>query len=103
MIYIFWTCSNTEEAKRIIHALIEKSWIACATIFPEVTSIYQWNNQINEDTEVKVVLKSQKTHFSRIEKFISQQASYEVPEIVSVCADKVHAPYKKWLDEVISD
>lgn len=42
MIYVFWTCSNGEEAKKITYLLLNERLIACASILPEIESIYRW-------------------------------------------------------------
>ena len=57
IVYIFWTCRDKEEAKKIIHGLLHQQLIACASIFPEVESIYRWEGRIEESREVKVILR----------------------------------------------
>lgn len=97
MIYIFWSCSNLEEAKMIIHQLLEKKWIACASIFPEILSIYTWKGKVEESREVKVLLKTQKHHFLSIQNHILKNGSYEVPEIVQFNVTDVNPQYLSWI------
>ena len=40
-----------KEAKKIILGLLDKHLIACASILPEVESIYRWNGEIQEEKE----------------------------------------------------
>lgn len=98
MIYIFWSSANLEEAKRVVRELVEKQLIACASLFP-VTSIYRWEGKVEEGAEVKVVLKTQAKHFAKVEAYILEHGSYEVPEIVSVAVSSVCSPYLKWLTQ----
>jgi periplasmic divalent cation tolerance protein len=97
MIYIFWTCRNKQEAKEIIHKLLEKRLIACASIFPEVESIYRWEGKIEESCEVKIVLKTTRTHFDAIQSYIQAHCSYEVPEILQVDVTQGNASYLSWV------
>lgn len=97
MIYIFWSCRNKTEAKQIIHALLNKKLIACASILPEVESIYRWEGVIEEGSEVKVILKTLARHFEAVQHVIQTQCSYEVPEIVQVAVAQGNARYLAWV------
>jgi periplasmic divalent cation tolerance protein len=99
MIYIFWTCPNKEEAKRIIFGLLDKHLIACASILPEIESIYRWEGKIEEGREVKVILKTQPKHFDLICSYIIENGSYEVPEIVQVYVSQGNPRYLAWVKE----
>jgi len=97
MIYIFWTCRDQEEAKRIIHSLLNQHLIACASILPEVTSIYRWEGKVEESKEVKVILKTQPHHFDVIRTYIEANGSYEVPEILQVPISQGNPRYLSWV------
>lgn len=100
MIYIFWTCRDKQEAKKIAHSLLDQRLIACASIFPEIESIYRWEGKIEEGQEVKVILKSTHKHFDAIQSYILAHCSYEVPEIVQVDVAKGNPRYLSWLIEI---
>jgi len=102
MNYIFWTCRDSEEARRIALLLLEKNLIACASLIPQVQSLYRWKGKMEESTEVKVILKTQKQHFEAICDCILREGSYEVPEIVQIDTSCVYAPYAAWLKEETS-
>lgn len=101
MIYIFWSCRDKNEAKRIIRQLLEKKWIACASIFPNVESIYEWEGKVEEANEVKVILKSVTSQFDAIAALIQKECSYEVPEILQVDIAKGNTSYLAWLEKII--
>ena len=102
MIYIFFTCINPAEAKRIIHQLLDRRLIACASIIPEVQSIYRWEGKIEESKESKVILKTVSKHFDAIEQLIKKLSSYDVTEIIQVEISKVNAPYLCWVHQECS-
>lgn len=99
MIYIFWTCSTQEEAKKIIHQLLDKQLIACGSIIPGVESLYRWQGKIEESHEVKVILKTVGHHFNAIEIHIKNHCSYKVPEIVRIDITDCNPDYLKWITE----
>lgn len=97
MIYIFWTCATRTEARTVIDQLLEKRLIACASILPEVESVFRWKGKIETASEAKVILKSQSEHFEKIRALILEKGSYEVPEIVEVPVHRVNPSYLQWL------
>lgn len=103
MIYIFWTCATLEEAKSIARALLEQHLIACVSFFPNIVSMYRWQGKIEEDAEVKVVLKTEARHFDVICKEIEKRCSYEVPEIVQVAITHGNPRYLSWVSEEVAN
>jgi periplasmic divalent cation tolerance protein len=101
-IYIFWTCREKAEAKRIIHKLLEQRLIACASILPNVESLYRWKGKIEESREVKVILKTLPNHYALIQSFIQQHCSYEVPEILQVAITQGNPDYLSWIAQETS-
>lgn len=97
VIYIFWNCRNTQEAKEMIQGLLDEQLIACASIFPEVESIYRWEGKIEQSRETKVILKTSSTHFDRIQSYIQARCSYQVPEILQVDIAQGNLPYLSWV------
>lgn len=99
MIYIFWTCRNTEEAQNVAKLLLEKRLVACASILPEVESLYRWKGKIEIGKETKVIFKTQSKHFDPICQLILEHGSYDVPEISQIAVVGAHLPYLSWLQE----
>ena len=93
------TTSNEEEAKKIAKTLIENKLIACCTIIPKVTSIYVWNNNLNEDSEVLMVMKTKTELFSEIQNEIKKIHSYDVPEIICIPVIEGSYDYLNWINE----
>ncbi len=93
------TTTNEEEAKKIAKHLIEKKLIACATIMPKVNSIYVWNNQLNEDTESLMIMKTKTELYSKTEEEIKKLHSYEVPEIICIPILTGSKEYLNWIEE----
>ncbi|MBX9744708.1 MAG: divalent-cation tolerance protein CutA [Chlamydiales bacterium] len=97
MIYVFWTCRDIPEAKKIIHGLLDEHLIACASILPGVESIYRWEGKIEESQEVKVILKTTCSRYDVVQKYIQSHCSYEVPEIVQIHVADGNSTYLSWV------
>lgn len=96
-VYIHWSCRNLEEARTISRSLLEKQWVACASLIPHVESHYLWKGKIEVDEEVKVIFKTRSSHCEAIRLYIEKHGSYEVPEIVQITMNEINPSYLKWL------
>lgn len=101
-IQIEWMAANGEEARKIVEKLLEDKLIACANFIQEVESYYTWKGAIETSIEVKVLLKSHKECFDRIEALITKQSSYEVPAILAFSIVEGNQKYLQWLADSIN-
>ena len=95
---IYITCSKVDEAKNISRNLLEKELIACANIFPNIESIYTWQNKIVEDSEVVLIVKSKKELFSFIKEEVLLLHTYSNPCVVQLDITHGQEKYLKWID-----
>ena len=96
-VIVFMTAPKREEAERLAEIIINERLAACVQILPEITSFYHWQGKIERDSEVLILAKTTIDKFPEMEKVVSENHSYEVPEIVAVPSEAVSAPYLAWL------
>jgi len=97
MIFIYITCPNKKEAKKIGLDLIKKRLAACCNIFP-IESIYWWQKRIVKDKEVVLIVKTLKKNFKKIEREVKRLHSYAVPCILEIQIKRGNLKYLKWLE-----
>lgn len=102
-IVIFITTPNREDAQSLARVLVEQRLAACVQILPEIVSIYRWQNQVQQETEVLLLIKTVREKFAALETVVRANHAYEVPEILAVPAAEISQPYLKWLIENIAD
>lgn len=101
MIYIFITCPSKKEAREILEKLLNERLIACGSIFPEVECHYIWNGKIQSSLEAKMILKTTKEFFNKIEKLVELHCSYKICEMAAVDTLLVSKEYKNWMEQVL--
>jgi len=87
--------------ENISKLLIEKKMAACVNIYPAVLSIYRYNNEVVEDNEYLVHIKTTSDKFTEIRKIIERLHNYETPEIISLEILEGNEKYLKWLQNEI--
>ncbi|MBM3199246.1 MAG: divalent-cation tolerance protein CutA [Chlamydiae bacterium] len=103
MICVLWTCKHQEEAKKICRNLLDARLIACASLLPEVFSLYRWEGTLQESQECKVFLKTTEENFPALCKRIQEECSYEVPEILQISIAAGNPSYLAWVKESVQD
>jgi len=99
-IVVFITASSEDEAARIAKALVEAKLAGCVNIIKNVRSIYSWQGKVEDETEVLMIVKTQKSLFDSLMKKVKELHSYTVPEIIAMPIVKGSEDYLKWVREV---
>jgi len=95
---IIMTTSTNEEATKIVRCLLEERLIACANIIGPISSLFWWNDKIEEATEFLVFMKSNTKLFDKLSERVKAIHSYEVPEIIALPILKGSPSYLSWLE-----
>jgi periplasmic divalent cation tolerance protein len=97
-IQVFTTTDTKENARQIAKKVVEKNLAACAQIIGPISSIFWWKNNINEEEEWLIIIKSRKDLYDDLEHAIMKVHKYEIPEILAVPVLAGAKSYLEWLD-----
>ncbi len=100
MILIYITCKDSKEAKKISKHLLEKRLIACTNMHP-IESMYWWENKIQEDKEVVLLVKTGEKNYEKVKEEVQKLHSYEIPCILRIKAE-ANEEYNKWIEKETS-
>ncbi len=96
-VIVYSTYPNAAEAEAIAAAMVDARLVACANIFPAMTSIYHWNGARQRDSEVAVVMKTRSSLAARVALEIKTRHSYGTPAIVVLPIIDGSAEYLSWI------
>ncbi|XP_038672282.1 protein CutA homolog [Scyliorhinus canicula] len=99
----FITCPNMKVAKEIARDVVQKKLAACVNIIPQITSVYEWKGNIEEDDEVLLMIKTRSTTVGVLAEYVRSVHPYEVAEVISLPIDQGNPPYLKWLSEMVPE
>ena len=97
-VIVYVTVGDHIEAQSIARKLVEDSLAACVGMIRQ-SSIYCWKDEIVEDTEILLVIKTKRDHFEKLRSAVLSMHSYEVPEIISLEIQDGHEAYLNWIGE----
>ena len=95
------TVSNIEEGKKIGKLLVEDKLAACVNIVQNIHSIYEWNGNIEEDSEHLLLIKTTKDKSQKVIDKISEIHSYNTPECIALKIERGAEKYLQWIYDVL--
>lgn len=96
-IVAFSTIDSEKEAVKIARALVESHLAACVNIVPRVTSIYKWKEEVCEEAEVMLIIKTQQDRLEELKATLDELHPYEVPELIVMPITDGLPDYLSWL------
>ena len=93
------TESSKTNALRLSKLLVENKLAACVSM-KEILSIYEWDNDIEENKEFEITIKSKPEFKENLIDFLHKNSTYEVPQIIYK-KYRTEMKYYKWLKETI--
>jgi uncharacterized protein involved in tolerance to divalent cations len=103
MLVVLTTTPNAEEAERLARKIIGSKLAACVQVLPPMKSFYFWENEVRNDEENLLLIKTLDEKFDEVKDFIQKNHSYDVPEIVALKAEDVAESYLKWLTDFLNE
>ena len=90
---------NEFTANLIATTIVEESLAACVNILPSVTSIYKWEDQVQTDNELLLIIKTTQEKYEQAEKRIKELHEYTTPEIIAVPIINGSEEYQNWIEK----
>jgi len=95
------TVGDSGEARRIAGLLVTSRLAAGVQIVP-IESVYEWQEEIVEDTETLLIVKTRRELMGAIEELVVAEHSYDVPPVVMVPLIEGLDSYLNWIDQITS-
>lgn len=84
--------SADELAAKIVKAKLG----ACVSIH-SIHSVYFWEDEIKKEPEYQLTIKTQATLTGKLQKFILENHSYDLPEVIFIPILEGASNYLKWI------
>ncbi len=97
------TCPNPEVGQKIANALVTERLAACVNRIAGVQSTYMWKNELQNDQEVLLVIKTTTEKLATVEARVKALHPYEVPEFVAIPVCGGSQGYLEWVRQSVGD
>lgn len=94
---VFTTLPDAEVAGKLARTLVEMRLAACVNILSACQSVYRWQDNVQLDGEVPLIIKTTAELYPALETYIRQQHPYALPEIIALDVDQGLPEYLTWV------
>jgi periplasmic divalent cation tolerance protein len=92
------TAGSQAEAEKLATTLVKEMLAACVNVLPGITSVYRWQEEIQQDQEWLLIAKSRREILDDLIHRVQSLHSYDVPEIIALPLVGGSQAYLRWLD-----
>jgi periplasmic divalent cation tolerance protein len=97
VIFVYVTTASREEALLIGRTLVGERLAACANVIDGMRSIYRWNDEIRDEGETVLILKSLATALPALTARIKALHSYECPCVAALPVTGGNDAFMEWI------
>jgi periplasmic divalent cation tolerance protein len=94
---IYITAGSMDEAKAIGKELVSNRLAACVNLIDNMNSLYWWQGEIQEDSEVVLIAKTTEFLVPQLIEKVKSMHSYECPCIVSLPIADGNPAFLEWI------
>ncbi|KAL4218718.1 hypothetical protein ACF0H5_021306 [Mactra antiquata] len=98
----FVTVPDMTVGKKLAHGIVQQRLAACVNIIPSVTSVYEWEGEVNEDPELILMIKTSTEKIPDLSKYVRENHPYDCAEVISSKIDDGNEPYLKWIGDTVN-
>jgi len=84
-------------AEKLAGALVDERLAACVNILAPCKSVYRWQNDIQQEEEHPMLIKTTADRYPALEAALRAAHPYELPEIIAVPIERGLPAYLDWI------
>jgi len=96
--FVYITAADRNEALSIGRALVAERLAACVNILDGMTSLYWWNDKMEQGQEAVLIAKTNDELVGRLTQRVRELHSYDCPCVVSWPIAQGNADYLRWIE-----
>lgn len=96
-VLIYVTASSQEEAETIARSVVADRLAACANVLPSMASYFWWDEGVQSEQEIPIILKSREDLVEPLTAKIKQLHSYDCPCVVAVPITQGNPDFLAWI------
>ena len=99
--FVYMTAGSKDEARKIGQELVISRLAACVNIMDNMNSVYMWEGQVQDDTEVVMIAKTTADQMPALVEKVKSLHSYECPCIVSIPVSGGNQAFLEWIEKEV--
>lgn len=102
IVVVLLTGPTADELRAIGTRLVEERLAACVNVLRGASSIYRWQDSVEESREALAIVKTTAARMRLLEARVRELHSYEVPEILAIETAGGSGAYMDWIRDSVT-
>ena len=98
---VYVTVKDEGEGLSIAQKVVEKRLAACANLYPNIKSVFSYQNQIQTQEEAVLLLKTTAQAYDELERFIIEIHSYDDPCVLRLSIEGGATDFMSWIKNTV--
>ncbi len=98
---VICTCPDDGSATAVSTALVEQRLAACVNRIGGVRSRYRWQEHVETDDEVLLLIKTRAVRYAEVEATIHRLHPHETPEVIAIELATGASAYLDWIRDSV--
>ena len=99
---VYITVANEVDGMNLAHLALQKKLIACANLYPEIKSIFEWQNELKVEKESILIFKTTEEKYNKLEELILKNHTYETPCVLKLPIVEGNKKFLNWIKETVN-
>lgn len=87
-----------DQAHEMARTLVRERLAGCVNVVPATFSVYRWEDELSEDTEALLIVKTTQERYEALERRVRAMHTYQVPEILALTVGQSLPEFAAWLE-----
>jgi periplasmic divalent cation tolerance protein len=97
-VLVLTTLGAEADAIALARTLVAERLAACVNVLPAMTSIYRWKENVEQEREQQLVIKTSAAQLDALQAWLLANHPYDTPELLVLEASG-SAAYLRWVGE----
>lgn len=94
---IYTTVETLDAARLLGRGLVDARLAACVNIISGMTSIYEWEGEVDEASEVVMIVKTNSQCLDDAMRHLKSTHPYDIPALIVIDPLQVDADFAAWI------
>jgi periplasmic divalent cation tolerance protein len=94
---VLCTAPDPEVGAVLARGLVDARLAACVNLIPGMRSFYRWDDEVQDDGEVQMLIKTRRARLAEVEQWLTDNHPYDVPEVLALPITAGATAYLRWL------
>ena len=91
--------AEEEDAVEMANKLLENNLAACCNIFPGVKSFFRWENQLLNEVEILMLIKTREFAVKDVIRVLERDHPYDLPGIEVLSVEDASKDFQDWVND----